>query len=70
MYVSTGPHAAPTEFLMNLVYCLYLQLDKATNVNTLTLTHDPNLIWEFTTPISVHVSEGDISLCQEAVLDI
>lgn len=24
IYVSTGPHAAPTEFLMNLVYCLYL----------------------------------------------
>lgn len=24
MYVATGPHAAPTEFLMNLVYCLYL----------------------------------------------
>ncbi|KAJ7408597.1 Integrin alpha-8 [Willisornis vidua] len=28
--------------------------DKATNVNILTLAHDPNLIWEFTTPLSAH----------------
>lgn len=63
IHVATEPHAAHIEILMNLAYCLYLQLDKATNVNILTLAHDPNLICKFTTPVSVHVSGGDISLC-------
>ena len=63
VYVAAGPHAAPFEILMNVVCCLYLQLDNNTNINILTLAHDSNLIWEFTTPVSVHVSGGDISLC-------
>lgn len=63
IYVATGPHAALIEILMNLVYCLYLQLDEATNVNILALAHDPNLVWEVTAPGSVQVGRGDISLC-------
>lgn len=63
IHVSTGPHAAPIEILMNLVYCLYLQLNKVTDTNILTSAHDPNLVWEFTAPVSVHVSGGDTSLC-------
>lgn len=61
--VATRPHAASIEILMNLGYCLYLQLDKDTNINILTLAHHPDLIWEFITPVFVRVSGGDISLC-------
>lgn len=63
IYIATGPHAVPIEILMNLVYCLYLQLDRATNVNILSLAHDPNLIWEFRTLVSLPVTGGDTSLC-------